>query len=356
MEIEKIYSEKAEEDIWSSLLKFTYTENLKRFFNDRQEDVNEDLIETISGSISQAYEYFSVSKNASLQVSPLLLYYGATNLLYGVSCLLTGEVLKIENHGMKIEPSLKNQQVAETTIRFSDSLHGGVSVYLKSLTDIDLSLPETSTWTVKECLGSLVEIIPDFVTNYGNNDLHVIPLKKFKAEKEEHFRIIIGVNGTEKLQELIKNIPDFCNNYLPPQLNNLNEIILRKKINGNYLHQLSYTGQPFLSIGHKKKNNDVVLPYFLYLFIVLFSFGTLCRYHPEKWNPFVQNDNTGEKNLIEKFIHISRRQLPNLMLNIIFKKEFLFNNDMYKDIDSRSPLNKEEIRKLIIEELNNRRV
>ena len=129
-----------------------------------------------------------------------------------------------------------------------------------------------------------------------------------------------------------------------------------KKINGNYLHQLSYTGQPFLSIGHKKKNNDVVLPYFLYLFIVLFSFGTLCRYHPEKWNPFVQNDNTGEKNLIEKFIHISRRQLPNLMLNIIFKKEFLFNNDMYKDIDSRSPLNKEEIRKLIIEELNNRRV
>lgn len=62
------------------------------------------------------------------------------------------------------------------------------------------------------------------------------------------------------------------------------------------------------------------------------------------------------KNLVEKFIFISRRQLPNLMLNIIFKKEFLFNNDMYKDIDSRSPLNREEIRKLIIEELNNRRV
>lgn len=118
MEIEKIYSEKAEEDIWSSLLKFTYTENLKRFFNDRQEVVNEDLIETISGSVSQAYEYFSVSKNASLQVSPLLLYYGATNLLYGISCLLTGEVLKVENHGMKIEPSLKNQQVAETTINY----------------------------------------------------------------------------------------------------------------------------------------------------------------------------------------------------------------------------------------------
>lgn len=356
MEIEKIYSEKAEEDIWSSLLKFTYTENLKRFFSDRQEDVNEDLIETISGSISQAYEYFSVSKNASLQVSPLLLYYGATNLLYGISCLLTGEVLKVENHGMKIEPSLKNQQVAETTIKFSDNLHGGVSVYLRSLTDIDLSLPQTSTWTVKECLGSLVEIIPDFVTNYGNNDLHVIPLKKFKAEKEEHFRIVGDAYGIDNLQELLKNIPNFSNNYLPPQLNNLSEIILRKKINGNYLHQLSYTGQPFLSIGHKKKSNDVVLPYFLYLFIVLFSFGTLCRYHPEKWNPFVQRDNTGEKNLVEKFIYISRRQLPNLMLNIIFKKEFLFNNDMYKDIDSRSPLNKEEIRKLIIEELNNKRM
>lgn len=356
MEIEKVYSEKAEEDIWSSLLKFTYPENLKRFFNDREEDINEDLIETISGSIAQAYEYFSVSKHASLQVSPLLLYYGASNLLYGTSCLLTGEILEVNNHGMKIDFSLKNQQIADTVIKFSDDLHGGVSVYLKSLTDIDLSLPQTSTWTVKECMGSLVEIIPDFVGNYGNDDLHVVPLKKIKAEKEEHFRVDGNLYGMGKIQELLQKTPNFNSNYLRPQQNRLNEIILRKKINGNYLHQLSYTGQPFLSIGHKKKGRDVVLPYFLYLFIVLFSFGTLCRYHPEKWNPFVQRDNTGEKNLVEKFIYISRRQLPNLMLNIIFKKEFLFSSDMYKEFDSRLVLNKEEIRNLIIEELNNRRM
>src|SRR5699024_12616874 len=48
-------------------------------------------INTIIGSFLQANEYFKASKSANLQISPLLLYYGATNLLLGLTSLMTGK-------------------------------------------------------------------------------------------------------------------------------------------------------------------------------------------------------------------------------------------------------------------------
>lgn len=354
METEKIYSERAEDDIWSSLLKFTYTENLKRYFEEKECDYSNDLLETISGSILQAYEYFSLSKSASLQVSPLLLYYGATNLLYGVSCLLTGKLLQIDNHGMKV--TLQNEKsIAEAMVKFNNKSSGGISAYLNALEETDYNLTEQNPWTIKETLGSLVELFPDFLPKYGPEDIHVIPVKKVKSDAEENLRVDLSFLGLDQTQKLIERIPNFTNNYLHPRKNNLNELILRKKINGVDLYDMSYTGQMFMSIGHKKQSKNVVLPYYANIFIVLYSFSDLCRYSPEKWNPFVQKDTTGEKNLIEKFIYMSRRQLPNLMLNKIFNKNHLYSADIYKDIDNRVMLNKEEILSLIREEMIHQR-
>lgn len=354
MEIKYIYSEHPEHDIWENLLKFTYTENIKKFLKEREFEVKDELIETISGSVSQAHEYFIISKNASLQVSPLLLYYGTTNLLYGISCLLTGELLEINNHGMKLIISPSNKEIAETGIKFQDDKTGGVSVYLKSLSSTDKSLVNTGEWTVKEILGSIVETIDDFTNLYGVENVQVVPITKVHLENEEHFRINLDILSQEKISELLKNVPNFSKNYMEPQVNYKQQMILRKKVNGKYNNQLSYTGQKFLSAGYENHNN-IVLPYYLYFFIILYAFGTLCRYHPELWNPFVQRDTTGEKNLVEKIIRISRRQIPNLILNLIFNKEHLYDVNMYKDIDAKTYISKEEIEELIKKELNQRR-
>jgi len=355
VEIEKIYSERAEEDIWSSLLKFTYTENIKRYFEQREIEYNNDLLESISGSILQAYEYFSLSGSASLQISPLLLYYGATNLLYGVSCILTGEVQKIDNHGMKVRLLPNQKSIADANVKFINSKTGGLTTYLKALEGLDYDFSVVRSWTVKETLGSLVELFPDFISKYGNEEIHVIPIKKVRSDTEVNLRVDLSIISLENVQKLIERIPNFKSNYLPPVKNNLNELIMRKKLNGIDLYQTSYTGQRFLSVGHNKGNTDLVLPYYASIFIILYSFSDLCRYTPDKWNPFVQRDTTGEKNLVEKFIYMSRRQFPNLMLNKIFGKDHLFSADIYKDIDNRAILNKEEVLSLIREEVNNKR-
>ena len=101
------YSENPEEDIWLNLKRYSFVENIYRYYKDSEVNPSEDLVEAISGSILQAYEYFQASKTATIQTAPLLLYYGATNLLFAASCLLKGVFVKVNGHGMKLVDSNK---------------------------------------------------------------------------------------------------------------------------------------------------------------------------------------------------------------------------------------------------------
>jgi hypothetical protein len=68
----------------------------------------------------------------------------------------------------------------------------------------------------------------------------------------------------------------------------------------------------------------------------LFAFGYLSRYYPERWNPFVRSDETGEKLVIEGFLLICQRYLPNLVLNLIYGERVQFINELEKILDISS--------------------
>ena len=72
-------------------MQFSYKANVERYLEEHNLVKSEDTINTIIGSFLQANEYFKASKSANLQISPLLLYYGATNLLLGLTSLMTGK-------------------------------------------------------------------------------------------------------------------------------------------------------------------------------------------------------------------------------------------------------------------------
>ena len=84
---DEIYSENPEQDIWRELLQFTYEANIIRWQKLRGRSEEEEIVQCISGSFLQADEYYKAAADANLQIAPLLLYYGTTNLLYGMSCL-----------------------------------------------------------------------------------------------------------------------------------------------------------------------------------------------------------------------------------------------------------------------------
>ena len=73
---------------------------------------------------------------------------------------------------------------------------------------------------------------------------------------------------------------------------------------------------PFFSIPACKYGCPENEIFFIFFPVILFLFimGSLCRYHPEIWGPFVLNDETGERLLFEKFIYYSRRIIiPNIV-------------------------------------------
>lgn len=83
----------------------------------------------------------------------------------------------------------------------------------------------------------------------------------------------------------------------------------------------------------------------------LFILGSLSRYRPEIWNPFIKNDSTGEKQLLEKFINICKRYLPNLALNALYEIHIRFLTRSYSILDLSKEINENELEEKIKQEI-----
>ena len=160
-----IFSENPENDLWRELLQFTYEANIKRYLAKKGHEVDEDTINCIAGSFLQANEYYKAAKEDNLQISPLLLYYGSTNLLYGMVNLLSGSINKISNHGMKIFIPDQMNFIADTKIRFLSPVDGGVHVVARAI-GVTSDLTGFGDWSLREFLDSIAEIQYDFTQCY----------------------------------------------------------------------------------------------------------------------------------------------------------------------------------------------
>lgn len=87
------------------------------------------------------------------------------------------------------------------------------------------------------------------------------------------------------------------------------------------------------------------------MYAALFIMGSLCRYHPEKWGPFVLNDETGERLLFEKFLYLSRRILPNIVLNLLNNDNVVYVTQKYSINETIKHVGEHEIKELIQKEL-----
>ena len=85
-----VFSENPENDLWRELLQFSYEANINRYLSKKGLHANGETINCIVGSFLQADEYYRAAKDANLQISPLLLYYGTTNLV-----LISFSVMKL---------------------------------------------------------------------------------------------------------------------------------------------------------------------------------------------------------------------------------------------------------------------
>lgn len=336
------YSENPEEDIWLNLKRYSFVENIYRYYKDSEVNPSEDLVEAISGSILQAYEYFQASKTATIQTAPLLLYYGATNLLFAASCLLKGEIVKVNGHGMKLVDSNKlNKNILKNKVKLVDPSAGGFSVYLSAITGKEI--PNNSEWSILELLGSIPEIYKEFVELLDKSDLYLIPLERVISDEEDSFTSNSKVLLETEVESKIQFVINYRENYLKYGTTRSGKVVFRTKLNGESLVKQSFFNENYFPVGHEKNGKLYDFDSLFYEYLILFTLGTICRYHPQIWTPFVRLDNSGEVNFIEKFLNTSRRYFPNIILDKLQGERHFYSNQLYVPNNIRTNISEKEL-------------
>lgn len=351
---DKIFSENPEKDLWRELLQFTYEANIEKFLCKRENSIEEDTINCIAGSFLQAYEYYKSAKDANLQISPLLLYYGTTNLLYGMANLLGGSIKEINNHGMKINNPVKTNNIAETSVRFLSPKDGGVHVIAKSMGFLK-DLTSYGDWKLSEFLDSIAEINDDYIQCYGVSCGKIIMLDVFNTPDGKVEKIYYTGENRDSILNLLNKVENFKKSYLQvTAAKNFGDtqeyFIIRHKMNGKNITENSFSGQPYLRASHEKNGQSITIPTIINMYISLFILASLCRYYPEKWSPFVLKDVTGEKLLLEKFLYYARRMIPNIVLDNILNRKILYVSDKYQPTDTVKFVGEHQIKDIVKKE------
>lgn len=352
-----IFSENPEKDLWRELLQFTYEENIKRYLAKKGFEADEDTINCIVGSFLQANEYYKAAKDANLQISPLLLYYGSTNLLYGMVNLLSGKINRISNHGMKIFIPDQMNYIADTQIRFLSPTDGGVHVVARAL-GFTPDLTGFGDWSLREFFDSIAEISADFAQCYDVQAGCITMLDIFNTPDGKAEKIYFSKDNKEALIELLKNVEGFDESYLHATTakeyeTNKEYFVLRHKLTGRDISEQSYSGQPYLRAGHIKNSQMITIPTILNMYISLFVLASLCRYFPERWSPFVLKDTTGEKLLIEKFMYFSRRLIPNYALNKLLDSTVQYSSVRYTATDTIKLVGEHQVQEMVERRVKN---
>ena len=346
-----IFSENPENDLWRELLQFTYEANIKRYLAKKGHEADEDTINCIAGSFLQANEYYKAAKDADLQISPLLLYYGSTNLLYGMSNLLSGSINKISNHGMKIFIPDQMEFIADTEIRFLSPADGGVHVVARAL-GFTPDLTGFGDWRLREFLDSIAEICVDFVQCYDVQAGCIVMLDVFNTPDGKAEKIYFLEDNKDDLIALLEKVEGFGKSYL--RVTSAKEFetgkeyfVLRHKLIGEDISEQSYSGQPYLRAGHIKNSQLITIPTTLNMYISLFVLASLCRYFPERWSPFVLKDTTGEKLLVEKFMYYARRLIPNYALNKLLESTVQYSSSRYTATDTIKLVGEHQVQEMV---------
>jgi hypothetical protein len=154
MDVLHIATENPEVEQWRLLSQFAYSANIHKHLQGRGfKTIEKDTVEFIAGSIRQGKAYFDAAKSAPLDILPLLLYYGAANLLSGAYAMITNAHPPIKNHGMNILDTVVSR-IADVQIAPRNPKDGALQQFC-NVFSAGCDLAGGGVWTTGELLGSI---------------------------------------------------------------------------------------------------------------------------------------------------------------------------------------------------------
>jgi hypothetical protein len=341
-----IRTETPETEQWRQLRQFRYSPNVRRYLAERAlQPSSEGIEDYVSGSIGQAEAYFNAAKAAPLDISPLLLYYGTTSLLSGAAALMRGYPLPIDNHGMAISAPPRGVRMSDVDVVLRNT-RGSAIKEIATVYGDPQQLPGQSKWNVGELLASLPDLKDDVrlcIPDVPPFALRIDTIRKNSIMIE---RIPNGEFGTSSITTTLSRVAGLSSAYLRPQAI-AGAIVLYRKVNGATIGTESLSGQKVLLVGHDKGGALCTPGQTMTLLMSLFAFGSVSRYNPTLWHPFAQTDATGERLLVERFLALVIRWLPNLVLSAIARTWTRFTSETARSPRGLEGLSEDDLRNLV---------
>jgi len=308
-----VHSETPVKEIWSRLSYFENEHNVREFLKKKNDTLTEvelaDTSKSFAYMMQTAREYYKSASLVSLLTKPLLLFYGMTafSKVLFIATYLKNSPSK--GHGLKT-PNQKDFaedfSKISTRVQIDGTFPQFHCCYSKeSLRNVRFNL--------KELLSIISEAKVEYETVYN--------------EKSQAIKTSSGKYGLVLIDtELGKygNLRDRLQQYFPKTtfMEFGGSILIQNTEDLQLVRSLS--GEEYVMLPLEKGGKFVFLPELSAHFLIMYLLGMVSRYYLKEWGEIISGKTSGEIYVVQKFLEVTTRKFPNLILNKLHGREFVF--------------------------------
>lgn len=314
---------------------FESEHNSRQYLNKKFGPSIEKPIETaknLAFTMRAAREYYEAAESVTTLTHPLLLFYGMTALSKVLFTATHAKESPSRGHGL--------HEIEEWTGAFSEfsvriqkdgtfpQFHGC----------FDKETLENTEFSLKELLSLIPEVKVGFETVYD---------EKSRALKIIRVRHGIAIVDSElqkyrDLANLISQIPKIHGRY-HKEYQELQDRICLWSVNHEAEDPVvrAVSGEEYLVLPLRKHTRIIALPQMSTHFLIMYLLGMLSRYHLKEWSEIIKGEETGEIYMVQKFLEVTKRKFPNLILNELRDCDFVFISPKV-EIEAERELNDEQ--------------
>lgn len=353
-----ILTEDPNKELWNQFKQFEnfevclnyLKENCKKFDNGKKFKPRASLMKHY---ITQAKEYYLSAKDSSVLTKPTLLYYGASCLVKALIIAKSCDYDHSTGHGMKVIKS----DIDDLMGFRIEPLRGTFLQLYRVLENKNVDIIKSFDFNLEDLFSFIPELNDDFENIFNKKSL-AIKVDRIKDEDGEYL-YYEGDYFTDLsiLNDFLNNIPNFDKCYVYPSFFSNGFSCFKKPMPDGDVVLRNIMGEEFLVSSLSSGENSIYLSQISVHFLILYLLSMLSRYYVNLWLGENSSDESRYFYIIEKFLDISERKFPNLVLNEILNKEIIFSIEYYKpsgfDFDEIKGM-VEEIVNEAIEENNSR--
>lgn len=345
-----IHTDNPNQSLWLELSFFESEGNTQQFLRQRfprkygRPSSLVDAAQQLSYAVKQANEFYDAASHMSSITSPLMYFYGMSNLVVALMVACSGQVVMSSSHGLgKVFRNITSADVDTFTIE----VHGqGTFHNFYGCYSTPRRLKGTS-WSLKELLSVIPELEHSFAEVYGEKSRVVKVVRR--VHRDRRLAYIDDDRFADDANEVDVLIPRLHECYLlPPQLLPDGGLVLHEKIGASEdITIRSVLGERYFILSTEKGACYYWLPELSSHYMLMFALSMLVRYEARAWGECITKRLTGLPYLVERFLAVSARKFPNMILDEIKNRSYWFVQETKKDIDERVILDAKELYQIV---------